>query len=163
MELALITIREMWGLESRSRTSRSRPRLLWKSLGLEVWDRSRSRLGSYGLDYITDKKFVEFELDPDWKSLQNFGSRPDLDWVNGKEMQQRLWKRWHFSNFLDLDFAFEINFGLCQDLDSRGERILIFQLLIHIRKLLAYSYPILIRKFLKFSIRYPSVSECDTG
>jgi len=27
-ELALITIREMWGLESRSRTSRSRSRLL---------------------------------------------------------------------------------------------------------------------------------------
>ena len=42
----------MWGLESRSRTSRSRSRLLWKSLGLEVWDRSRSRLGGYGLDYI---------------------------------------------------------------------------------------------------------------
>ena len=33
-ELALITIKEMWGLESRSRTSRSRPRLLWQSLGL---------------------------------------------------------------------------------------------------------------------------------
>jgi len=153
----------MWGLASRSRTSRSRSRLLWKSLGLEVWGRSRSHLGSYGLDYITDKKFVEFELDPDCKSLQNFGSRPDLDWVNGKEMQQRLWKRWHFSNFLDLDVAFEKNFGLCLDLDSRGERILIFQLLIHIRKLLVYSHPILIRKFLKFSIRYPSVSECDTG
>jgi len=45
----------MWGLESRSRTSRSRSRLLWKSLGLglEVWDRSRSRLGGDGLDYIT--------------------------------------------------------------------------------------------------------------
>jgi len=27
-ELALITIREKWGLEPRSRTSRSRPRLL---------------------------------------------------------------------------------------------------------------------------------------
>ena len=40
-ELALMTIREMWGLEYRSRTSRSR--LLWKSLGLEVWTRSRSR------------------------------------------------------------------------------------------------------------------------
>jgi len=42
-ELALVTIREMWGLESRSRTSRSRSRLLWQSLGLEVWARSRSR------------------------------------------------------------------------------------------------------------------------
>jgi len=37
-ELALITIREVWGLESRSRSrtsrSRSRSRLLWQSLGL---------------------------------------------------------------------------------------------------------------------------------
>jgi len=38
-ELALITIREMWGLESR--TSRSRSRLLWQSLSLEIWVRSR--------------------------------------------------------------------------------------------------------------------------
>jgi len=36
-ELALITVIEMWGLESRSRTSRSRSRL-------EIWARSRSRL-----------------------------------------------------------------------------------------------------------------------
>ena len=35
-ELALITISEMWGLESRSRTSRSRSRL-------EIWASSRSR------------------------------------------------------------------------------------------------------------------------
>jgi len=33
-ELALIAIREMWGLEPRSRTSRSRSRPLWQSLGL---------------------------------------------------------------------------------------------------------------------------------
>jgi len=46
---------------------------------------------------------------------------------------------------------------------TRGERILIFQLLIHIRKIFAYANPIFIRKFLKFSIRYTSVSECDTG
>jgi len=46
---------------------------------------------------------------------------------------------------------------------TRGEQIFIFQLLIHIRKNFAYPYPILIRKFLKFSIRYPSISECDTG
>jgi len=47
----------MWGLESRSRTSRSRSRsrLLWQSLGLV----SKSEpvlglgLGGYGLDYIT--------------------------------------------------------------------------------------------------------------
>jgi len=38
-ELALITIIEMWGLESRSRTSRSRSRCR-----LEIWARSRSRL-----------------------------------------------------------------------------------------------------------------------
>jgi len=37
-ELALITIREMWGLECRSWS-----RLLWPSLGLEIWARSRSR------------------------------------------------------------------------------------------------------------------------
>jgi len=57
-ELVLITIIEMWGLESRSRsrTSRSRSRLLWQSLGLV----SKSQpglglgLGGYGLDYITD-------------------------------------------------------------------------------------------------------------
>jgi len=39
----LAFIREMRGLESRSRTSRSRSRLLWQSLGLEVWAVSRSR------------------------------------------------------------------------------------------------------------------------
>ena len=48
-ELALITIREMLGPESQSRAFRSRSRLLWQSLGLEVsarcpsW-RLRSRL-----------------------------------------------------------------------------------------------------------------------
>jgi len=46
---------------------------------------------------------------------------------------------------------------------SRGERILIFQLLIHIRKIFAYPYPILIRNFQKISIRYPPVSECNTN
>jgi len=30
-------------------------------------------------------------------------------------------------------------------------------------KFFEYPYPIFIRKFLKFSIRYLSVSECDTG
>ena len=30
-------------------------------------------------------------------------------------------------------------------------------------QIFAYPYPILVRKFLKFNIRYPSVSECDTG
>jgi len=37
----LITIREMWSLESRSRTSRSRSRLLWLCLGLDLVSRSR--------------------------------------------------------------------------------------------------------------------------
>jgi len=60
-ELTLITIREMWGLESRSwswsRTSRprSRSRLLWQSLGLvsKFEPGLGLGLGGYGLDYIT--------------------------------------------------------------------------------------------------------------
>jgi len=57
-ELALITIREMWGLESRSRTSRSRSlsRLSWQSLGLvsKFEPGLGPDLGCYGLDFITD-------------------------------------------------------------------------------------------------------------
>ena len=55
-ELALITITEMWGLESRSRTSRSRSRILWQSLGLGLVSKFEPGLGlgGYGLDYITD-------------------------------------------------------------------------------------------------------------
>jgi len=34
---------------------------------------------------------------------------------------------------------------------------------IHIRKIFAYPYPILMRKFRKFSTRYPCVPEGDTG
>jgi len=56
-ELVLITIIEMWGLESRSRsrTSRSRSRLVWQSLGLGLVSKSEPGLGlgGYGLDYIT--------------------------------------------------------------------------------------------------------------
>jgi len=56
-ELALIAIREMWGLESRSRprTSRSQSRLLWQSPGLGVVLKFEPGLGlgGYGLDYIT--------------------------------------------------------------------------------------------------------------
>jgi len=56
-ELALITIREMWGIESRSRTSRSQSRspLLWQSLGLGLVSKFEPGLGlgGYGLDYIT--------------------------------------------------------------------------------------------------------------
>ena len=45
----------MWGLESRSRTSRSRSRLLWRSLGLGLVSKFEPGLGlgGYGLDYIT--------------------------------------------------------------------------------------------------------------
>jgi len=54
-ELAVITIREIWGLESRSWTSRSRSRLLWQSLGLGTVSKLEPGLGlgGYGLDYIT--------------------------------------------------------------------------------------------------------------
>jgi len=57
-ELALITIREMWGIESRSRTSRSRSRLLWQSLGLVSKFEPGLGLGGYGLDYIPAYRFV---------------------------------------------------------------------------------------------------------
>ena len=45
----------MWGLESRSRTSKSRSRLLWQSLGLGLVSKFEPGLGlgGYGLDYIT--------------------------------------------------------------------------------------------------------------
>ena len=47
----------MWGLESRSRTSRSR--LLWQSLGLGLVSKFEPGLGlglgGYGLDYITGR------------------------------------------------------------------------------------------------------------
>jgi len=57
MELASITTREMWGLGSRSPTSRfrSRSRLMWQSLGLGLVSKLEPGLGlgDYGLDYIT--------------------------------------------------------------------------------------------------------------
>jgi len=51
-ELALFTLREMWGLKSRSWTSTSwsRSRLLWQSLSLV--SKFELGLGGYGLDYI---------------------------------------------------------------------------------------------------------------
>ena len=42
------------GLESRSRTSRSRSRIFWHSLGLVSKFEPGIGLGGYGLDYITD-------------------------------------------------------------------------------------------------------------
>jgi len=54
-ELAFITISEMWGLVSRSRTSRSQSRFrhLWQSLSLVSKFEPGLGLGGYGLDYIT--------------------------------------------------------------------------------------------------------------
>jgi len=53
-ELALITIRKMWVLESRSRTSRSQSRLLSQSLDLVSKFEPGLGLWGYGFDYITD-------------------------------------------------------------------------------------------------------------
>ena len=54
-ELALITIREIRGLESRSRTSRSRSQLIWQSLVLGLVSKFEPGLGlgGHGLDYTT--------------------------------------------------------------------------------------------------------------
>ena len=52
-ELALITIREMWGLESPFRISRSRSRLLWQSLSLVSKFETGLGLRGYSLVYIT--------------------------------------------------------------------------------------------------------------
>ena len=52
----------------------------------------------------------------DYKSLQNLGSGPDLDCVNGKEMGHFCCEKAaffkHFGLQLDLDFTFEQIFGL---------------------------------------------------
>ena len=43
-----------------------------------------------GLDWFrTIVNFVEFGLDPDCKSLENLGTRPDLDRVKGKGMRKK--------------------------------------------------------------------------
>jgi len=71
-----------------------------------------------GWDWIwTIVQFVEFGLDPDYKSLQNLGSGPHLDWVNGKEMGHFCCEKTSLFKFLDLDFTFEKSFGLWLDLD----------------------------------------------
>ena len=69
----------------------------------------------------TIANFVEFGLHPDCKTLQNLGSGPDFDWVNGKEMRHFSCEKAaffiYFRLHLDLDFVFEKNFGLWLDLD----------------------------------------------
>jgi len=75
-----------------------------------------------GLDWIWNiANFVEFGLDPDCRTLQNLGSGPDLDLVNGKEMRHFSCEKAALFNFfglhLDLVFTFEKLFGLLLDLD----------------------------------------------
>jgi len=58
-------------------------------------------------------------MGPDCKTLQNLGSGPDLNLVNGKEMWHFCCEKATFFKYfglhLDLDFSFEKNFGLCLD------------------------------------------------
>jgi len=70
-----------------------------------------------GLNWIrTIENFVEFGLDPDCKSLQNFVSGPGLDWVNGKGMLHFCCDKAAFLKFfgphLDFDLTF-VNFLDC--------------------------------------------------
>ena len=74
-----------------------------------------------GLDWIRNiANFVQFGLDTDCKTLQNFGSGPDLDLVNGKQMRHFCCEKAAFVKYfrldLYLDFAFEKLLGLCLDL-----------------------------------------------
>jgi len=67
-----------------------------------------------GLDWIrTLVHSVKFGLDLGYKSLQNLWTGPDLDWVNGKEMQHFCCEKAAFFKFyglnLDLDHTFEKN------------------------------------------------------
>jgi len=82
--------------------------------------RSRREM-SVGLDWIrTIANFVKCGLDPDCKSLQNLGTGPDLDCVNGKEMQHSVVKRLHFKNILDFIWTWTLyfkKFGLWLDMD----------------------------------------------
>ena len=72
-ELVLITIREMWSLESRSRTSRSGSRLLWQCLDLRLVSKFEPGLGlgGYGLDYITATNSPNYDALLS-KKLKNF-------------------------------------------------------------------------------------------
>jgi len=59
--------------------------------------------------------FVEFWLDPVCKTLQNLGSKPDLDLVNGKEMRHFRCEKAAFLKHYGLYIW--VNFGLCLGLD----------------------------------------------
>jgi len=98
------------------------------SFSRQVYSQSlpvRARDGHWtgvGLDWIrTMTNYVVFGLEPDYKSLQNLGSGPDLDWINGKEMGHFCCENAAFFEFfglqLDLDFSFEKSFGVWLDLD----------------------------------------------
>jgi len=70
------------------------------------------------LDWIRNiANFVEFGLDPDCESLQNLGSGRIWTELMEKKCGIMVVKTLHFSNFLDLDFAFEKCFGLWMDLE----------------------------------------------
>jgi len=74
-----------------------------------------------GLVKCKSEMSFRLDLDPDYKSLQNSGSGPDLDWANGKERGHfRCEKASFFKIFafhLDLHFTFAKSFGLWLDLD----------------------------------------------
>jgi len=80
----------MWGLESRSRTSRSRSRLLWQSLGLAVCARSRrlrSSLHHWTAVEITDYWLYAMLIGLNSTSGVVFSSwkRPDDCWYESSQ------------------------------------------------------------------------------
>ena len=86
-ELALLTIIEMWGLESRSRTSRSRSRLLWQSLGLVSKFEPGLGLGGYGLDYINGSQFSVLIVR--WRWFQP-GQSVQLKYLSVRPLRRKL-------------------------------------------------------------------------
>jgi len=63
------------------------------------------RWSGHWLDWIrTISNFVEFGLDPDFKSLPNLGCGPDLDWVNGKEMRHFCCEKTGYFQYFKLHF-----------------------------------------------------------
>jgi len=56
-----------------------------------------------------DPDYSKFCCTSDCKSLQNLGTGPHLDWVNGKEMQHFFVKRLHFSNHLDFIWTWTLH------------------------------------------------------